>query len=68
MVKHGASSKKKTILTSLKKNLNLEGYQNHCIGSKVTAILLNVWNFAYLWSYIGKGLRLQQQQSCLTKG
>ena len=34
---------KPTILTFSSEILNLEGHQNRCIGSKVTAILLNGW-------------------------
>ena len=34
--------------------LNLKGYQNFIIGSKVAAILLNGWIW---WRCIGKGLR-----------
>ena len=34
---------KQTILTFFSEILNLEGLQNRCIGSKVTAILLNGW-------------------------
>ena len=36
---------KQIILTFFKEILNLEGNQNCCIGSKVTAILLNGWIF-----------------------
>ena len=35
--------KKQTILTFFFEILNYEGPLNHCIGSKVTAILLNEW-------------------------
>ena len=47
--------------------LNLEGHQNHCIGSKVKAILLKGWIYAYWWSCIGKGLHLHpgQQAYCI---
>ena len=34
---------KQTILTFFLESLNLEGHQNHCIGSKGTAIFLNGW-------------------------
>ena len=43
MVKHGASSYKQAILTFFSEIINLEGHQIRCIGSKVTAILLNGW-------------------------
>ena len=34
---------KQTILTFFLEILDLEGHQNRCIGSKVTAIFLNGW-------------------------
>ena len=34
---------KQTIYTFFSEMLNLEGHQNRCIGSKVTAILMNGW-------------------------
>ena len=37
---------KQTILTFFSEIPNLEGYWNGCIGSKVTAVLLNGWIFA----------------------
>ena len=40
-VKNGASTHKTNYIDILKEILNPEGHQNHCIGSKVTAILLN---------------------------
>ena len=43
MVKIGASSRKTNYIDSFSENLNLEGHYNRCIGSKVTAILLNGW-------------------------
>ena len=43
-VKHGASSHKTNYIGIFSEILNLEGYQNRSIGSKVTAILLNGWN------------------------
>ena len=42
-VKNGASSHKTTCIDIFSKILNLEGHLNSCIGSKVTAILLNGW-------------------------
>ena len=45
--------------------LNPEGDQNYIKGLKVAAILLDGLEFAYWWSCIGKGLRLQPaQQTC----
>ena len=43
MVKNGASSHKTNYIDILSEILNLEGHLNRCIGSKVTAILLNGW-------------------------
>ena len=42
-VKNGASSHKTKYINILLEIINLEGHQNCCIGSKVTAILLNGW-------------------------
>ena len=48
--------------------LNLEEQQNRISGSKFTVILLK-GEFAYWWSYFGKGLRLQPaQQACFEVG
>ena len=44
MVKNGASSHKTNYIDIFSDILNPEGHQNRCIGSKVTAILLNGWN------------------------
>ena len=41
--KHGASSHKTYYIDIFSEILNLEGHQNRCIGSKVTAILMNGW-------------------------
>ena len=41
MVKNGASSHKTNYIDIFSEILNLGGHQNCCIGSKVTAILLN---------------------------
>ena len=47
--------------------LNPEGRQNCVTGSNGIAFLLKGGNFAYWWSYIGKGLFLQPaHQACLT--
>ena len=43
MVENGASSHKTNYIDICPEILNLEGHQNRCIGSKVTAILLNGW-------------------------
>ena len=40
-VKNGASSNKTNYIDIFSEILNPEGHQNCCIGSKVTAILLN---------------------------
>ena len=45
--------------------LNPEGHQNRIIGSKVTVILLKGFDFAYWWSCIWKGLRLQPAQQAV---
>ena len=42
-VENGASSHKTNYIEILPEILNLEGHINRCIGSKVTAILLNWW-------------------------
>ena len=39
----------------IKTFLNPEGHQNCISGSKVTAILLKEWIFAYWWSFSGGG-------------
>ena len=39
-IKNGASSQKKNCIDIISEILNLEGHVNHCIGSKVTMILL----------------------------
>ena len=44
MVNNGASSHKTNYIDIFSDILNPEGHQNRCIGSKVTAILLNGWN------------------------
>ena len=46
----------------MKSFLNHEGHQNPFSGSKVTAIFTEGGDFAYWWSFIGKGLRLQPAQ------
>ena len=52
----------------IKNFLNPEGHQNPISGSKITEVTKGV-DFAYLWSFIGKGLRLQPaQQACFNKG
>ena len=43
-------------------SLNPKGHQNCITGSKVIAILMDGADFAYRWSCIGKGLRLQPAQ------
>ena len=49
-----------------KTSLNLDGHQNCITGSKSIAILMDGGDFAYWWSCIGEGLRLQPvQQDCL---
>ena len=46
--------------------LHLDWHLNRCIGSKVTAILLNVWILPIAGASAVKGLRLQPaQQACL---
>ena len=42
--------------------LNPKGHQKHITGSKVKPFLLYGGDFAYRWSCIGKGLRLQAAQ------
>ena len=39
--------------------LNSKGHPNRITGSKVTAIFVEWVDFAYKWSFIGKGLCLQ---------
>ena len=61
MVKDSTSSYKIDYVIVIKNFLNPEGHQNSIIGSKVTEGV----DFAYWWSFIGKGLRLQPaQQAC----
>ena len=55
MVEDGAFSRKIDYGTIFKEIINLEGYPNHITGSKVTAILLTGWIFAYWWSFSGEG-------------
>ena len=43
MVRNGAASHKTNYIDIFTDILNLEGHLNCCIGSNVTAILLNVW-------------------------
>ena len=45
MVQDGSSSQKKYYVAKTLDILNLKGYQNTIIGSKVTAVLLNGWFF-----------------------
>ena len=52
----------------IKSFLNLEGHQNCSSGSKVTVILLKGLTFAYWWSYMWKGLRLQPAQQACYRG
>ena len=55
----GALSNKIDDVQNFLKILNIKWYQNCITGSKVKAILLNIFDFAYWWSCIGKGLRVQ---------
>ena len=43
MIENGAFSHKTNHIDIFSEILNLEGYQNHCYGSKVMAILLHGW-------------------------
>ena len=43
MVRNGASSHKTKYINIFKEILNFKEHQNHCIGSKATAICLNGW-------------------------
>ena len=45
MVRNGAFSHKIDFITTFLENLNLKVQQNRTTGSRVTAILLNGWNF-----------------------
>ena len=53
MVEDGAFSHK--IAYVFKEIQNLEGHPNRTTGSKVLAILLYGWIFAYWWSFSGEG-------------
>ena len=65
MVEDGAFSHKVDYVTILKGILNLEGHPNRITGSKVTAILLNVWILPIGGASSVKGLPLQPaQQAC----
>ena len=57
--KNGASSHKTNYIDIFSEILNLEGHQNCCIGSKVTAILLNGWILPTGGAALGR-----EQQAC----
>ena len=64
-VRDSFSSYKIEYVIVIKDFLNHQGHQNRISGSKVMAILVKEGRFAYWWSCIGKGLRLQPvQQAC----
>ena len=52
------SSYKIRYVILIKNYLNPEGHRDRLSGSKVMAILL-MGDYAYWWSFIGKGLRLR---------
>ena len=59
MVKNGAASHKTNYIGIFSEILNLEGHHNRC----------TLVDFAYWWSCIRKGLRLQPaQQACFLTG
>ena len=65
-VADSAFSHKIDYVTIFKEILNPEGHPNRINGSKVTANFAELVDYAYWWSFIGKGLRLQPaQQACL---
>ena len=55
MVEDGVFSHRIDYVTMFWEIINLKGYPNCITGSKVTAILLNCLDFAYWWSFSGKG-------------
>ena len=70
MIKTAASSNKTNYINIFSEILNLEVHHNHCIGSKVTAILLNgsilpTGGVASGKVCIGKGLHKQLQELLL---
>ena len=68
MVKYGASSHKTNNIDIFPEIINLEGLLTLCMGSKVTAILLNGMDYAYWWSCMWERSALQlAQQACFLK-
>ena len=57
-----SSSHKIDYLVQVGDILNFKRHQNCINGLKVAAILLNMFFFAYWWSFIRKGLLLQSPQ------
>ena len=65
MVRDRSSSYKTDYVIVIKTFLNPKRRQNLTVGLKFMAILLKGLDFAYWWSCIRKGLRLQPaQQAC----
>ena len=63
--RHAAFSHNIDYVPHLKEILNLEGHPNRITGSKVPALLLNVWILPIGGASVVKGLRLQPaQQAC----
>ena len=62
MVEDGGFSHIKDYVTMFYEILNLEGHPNCITCLKVTVIFTEWVDFAYWWSCIGKGLRLQPAQ------
>ena len=60
----GAFSHKIDYATILKENLNVEGHPNYIAGSKVTAILLNVWIFPIGEALSGRVCAQPAKQAC----
>ena len=62
MVEDGAFGHKIDYVIIFKEIINLKGHPNRITGSKVTAILLNVWILSIGGALAVKGLRLQPAQ------
>ena len=68
MVKNGASSHKTNYIDIFSEILNLEGHLNRCIGSKVTAILLNGWILPTGGASLGKVGTCSQHSRLVSPG
>ena len=68
MVRESSSSYKIDDVIVIENFLNPEGHPNLISGSKVTAIITEGLDFAYWWSFSGRGSALQPvQQACFKR-